>query len=87
MLAFGQNNRAGINGTLHRVSCLRNQVGAVIGLRFRLGKAIEGSAKLVDDLLRGMHINQPSVVLLTHWLEKVLIHSSIFHGMEYVLPD
>ena len=49
----GGDNRAGVNGTLHRVSVIRNRAGAVVGITARVGRAIEGSADLVLDLLRG----------------------------------
>lgn len=48
----GGDNRAGVNETLHRVSVIRNRAGNVVGLTARVGRAIEGSADLVLDLLR-----------------------------------
>ncbi len=48
---FGGDNRAGIDRTLHRVSCIRNRTGRIIGLTCRVGRAIKGSAKLVQDLV------------------------------------
>ena len=48
----GGDNRAGVNETLHRVSVIRNRAGSVVGLTARVGRAIEGSADLVLDLLR-----------------------------------
>lgn len=47
---FGEDNRAGINGTLHRISAIRNRVGKVVGLTCRVGRAITGSASMVSDL-------------------------------------
>ena len=47
----GGDNRAGINRTLHRISVIRNRKGGVVGLTARAGRAIEGSADLVRDLL------------------------------------
>lgn len=49
---FGGDNRAGIDKTLHRVSCIRNRVGRVVGLTCRVGRAISGSADMVADLAR-----------------------------------
>lgn len=49
--AFGRDNRAGIDGTLHRVSCLRNRDGIIVGITLRVGRAVSGSAELVSDLL------------------------------------
>lgn len=55
-LKFRPNNRAGINGTLHRVSCSRNIEGQIIGLRFRVGRAFEGSFQLVTTEMKGAEI-------------------------------
>ncbi len=49
--AFGGDNRAGIDRTLHRISCLRNRDGRVIGLTCRAGRAVCGSAALAADLV------------------------------------
>lgn len=40
---FGDDNRAGIDGTLHRISCLKNRAGEIIGLTIRIGRSFEGS--------------------------------------------
>ena len=48
---FGRDNRAGINGTLHRVSALRNRYGKVVGATCRVGRSISGSAALIRDIL------------------------------------
>ena len=39
---FGDDNRAGIERTLHRISAIRNRNGKVIGLTLRVGRAIYG---------------------------------------------
>lgn len=49
----GPDNRAGIEGTLHRISCIRNRSGAVVGLTCRVGKAVTGPVAMVRDLLHG----------------------------------
>lgn len=36
----GRDNRAGINGTLHRISAIKNRYGKVIGATCRVGRAI-----------------------------------------------
>lgn len=50
---FGSDNRAGIPGTLHRISALRNRSGAVVGLTCRVGRAVSGHANMVRDILEG----------------------------------
>ena len=48
---FGDDNRAGIERTLHRVSAIRNRVGQVVGLTCRVGRAIFGSVQVASDLV------------------------------------
>jgi stage III sporulation protein SpoIIIAA len=49
---FGMDNRAGIERTLHRISCIRNRLGKVIGLTCRVGRALEGTIDIIDDIVR-----------------------------------
>lgn len=49
--AFGEDNRAGIPRTLHRISALRNRSGRVIGLTCRVGRAVFGTISIVRDLI------------------------------------
>lgn len=49
---FSMDNRAGIERTLHRISCIRNRQGKVIGLTCRVGRAMEGTIDLIDDIVR-----------------------------------
>jgi stage III sporulation protein SpoIIIAA len=49
---FGDDNRAGIERTLHRISVLRNRAGTPVGLTCRVGRAVYGSVRLIDDLIR-----------------------------------
>jgi hypothetical protein len=49
---FGGDNRAGIDRTLHRISCIRNRAGRVVGLTCRVGRSVMGSAAMVADLAR-----------------------------------
>jgi hypothetical protein len=49
--AFGDDNRAGIDRTLHRISCMRNRDGRIIGLTCRAGRAVPGSASMAADLI------------------------------------
>jgi hypothetical protein len=50
---FGSDNRAGIPGTLHRISALRSRSGGVVGLTCRVGRAVSGHAHMVRDILEG----------------------------------
>ena len=49
--AFGGDNRAGIERTLHRISALRNRQGKVIGLTCRVGRAVFGTIRIIADLI------------------------------------
>jgi len=49
--AFGGDNRAGIECTLHRISAIRNRTGAIVGLTCRVGRAVFGTVAMVRDLL------------------------------------
>jgi stage III sporulation protein SpoIIIAA len=48
---FGGDNRAGIERTLHRISCIRNRRGAVVGLTCRIGRAVFGTLSIIKDLV------------------------------------
>ncbi|HEY6009374.1 MAG TPA: hypothetical protein VIU40_13695, partial [Geobacteraceae bacterium] len=48
---FSDDNRAGIERTLHRISGIRNRKGQIIGLTLRVGRAIIGTIELVRDLI------------------------------------
>lgn len=49
---IGEDNRAGIEGTLHRVSVIRNRRGQIVGATCRVGRAISGSATTIEDLIQ-----------------------------------
>lgn len=47
----GEDNRTGIEGTLHRISVIRNRRGEVVGLTLRVGRAVVGAVELLRDLV------------------------------------
>jgi stage III sporulation protein SpoIIIAA len=49
--AFGKDNRAGIERTLHRISAIRNRQGRVIGLTCRVGRAVYGTIDIIRDIV------------------------------------
>src|SRR5499433_452636 len=49
---FGKDNRAGIERTLHRISAIRNRVGAIIGLTCRVGRALFGTVDILRDVIQ-----------------------------------
>ncbi len=48
---FGDDNRAGIERTLHRISAIRNRSGEVVGLTCRIGRAVYGTISIIRDLV------------------------------------
>ncbi|MEK7281653.1 MAG: AAA family ATPase, partial [Chloroflexota bacterium] len=48
---FTADNRAGIERTLHRISAIRNRQGEVVGLTLRVGRAVFGTLKIIEDLI------------------------------------
>jgi stage III sporulation protein SpoIIIAA len=49
--SFGDDNRAGIERTLHRISAIRNRNGKVVGLTCRIGKAVFGTIEIIEDFV------------------------------------
>lgn len=48
---FSNENRAGIQRTLHRISCIRNRQFLINGLTCRVGRAVVGTVSVIRDLL------------------------------------
>ena len=48
---FSTENRAGIERTLHRISCIRNRQFLINGLTCRVGRSIFGTISVIHDLL------------------------------------
>ena len=57
---FGEDNRAGIPRTLHRISAIRNRSGRIVGLTCRVGRSVSGSSSAIRDLVESGH----SILLL-----------------------
>jgi stage III sporulation protein SpoIIIAA len=49
--AFDEDNRAGIQRTLHRISAIRNRQGQAVGLTCRVGRAVYGTIEIVQDVI------------------------------------
>ncbi|KAJ6311479.1 hypothetical protein OIU77_013273 [Salix suchowensis] len=50
---FSDDNRSGIDSSLHRISAIRNRKMQIIGLTCRVGRAVSGSADIIRDLVEG----------------------------------
>jgi stage III sporulation protein SpoIIIAA len=48
---FGDDNRAGIERTLHRISAIRNRTGKIVGLTLRIGRAVYGTIEIINDFV------------------------------------
>ncbi|MBI5300512.1 MAG: AAA family ATPase [Chloroflexi bacterium] len=48
---FTDDNRAGIPRTLHRISCIRNRQGKIVGLTCRVGRAVYGTIEIIRDIV------------------------------------
>ena len=48
---FGDDNRAGIERTLHRISAIRNRNGKIVGLTCRIGRAVFGTIEIINDFV------------------------------------
>ena len=57
---FSNENRAGIERTLHRISCIRNRQFLINGLTCRIGRAIFGTICIIRDLLE----SEKSILIL-----------------------
>ncbi|MCA9951114.1 MAG: AAA family ATPase [Anaerolineales bacterium] len=57
---FDDDNRAGIARTLHRISCIRNRRGQIVGLTCRVGRAVVGTIDIIQDIVDEGH----SILLL-----------------------
>src|SRR4029078_1071579 len=49
--SFGDDNRAGIERTLHRIRPIRNRNGKVVGLTLRVGRAVYGTIEIIADFV------------------------------------
>ena len=57
---FSDDNRAGIERTLHRVSAIRNRSGRIVGLTMRVGRAVTGTGEIIRDIV----VSGQSILLL-----------------------
>ncbi|KAF0215911.1 MAG: single-stranded nucleic acid binding [Geobacteraceae bacterium] len=86
---FTADNRAGIERTLHRISCIRNRKGQVVGLTLRVGRAIFGTIELLRDLIvTGQNLlilGRPGVGKTTKLREMARVLADDFHKRVIVI--
>lgn len=57
---FDNDNRAGLERTLHRISAIRNRRSKIVGLTCRIGRAVYGTIDIIQDII----LSGQSVILL-----------------------
>jgi stage III sporulation protein SpoIIIAA len=81
--AFGEDNRAGIPRTLHRISAIRNRSGKVIGLTCRVGRAVLGTIAIIRDLIESgkslLLLGKPGVGKTTMLRETARVEAEDLH--------
>mmetsp|Transcript_17783 Transcript_17783/g.24591 ORF Transcript_17783/g.24591 Transcript_17783/m.24591 type:complete len:533 (-) Transcript_17783:189-1787(-) len=80
---IGGDNRAGIPGTLHRISCIRNRRGGIVGLTCRVGRAVTGHVDIIRDLLENneslLFLGRPGVGKTTVIREVARVMADEYH--------
>jgi stage III sporulation protein SpoIIIAA len=87
---LADDNRAGIERTLHRISAIRNRKGEVIGLTLRVGRAVFGTIDMVRDLVESgrnlLLLGRPGVGKTTKLREIARVLADDF-GKRVVIVD
>lgn len=80
---FGEDNRAGIERTLHRISAIRNRQGKIIGLTLRVGRAMFGTVEMIRDIVESgasiMLLGRPGVGKTTLLREAARVAADELH--------
>jgi stage III sporulation protein SpoIIIAA len=88
--AFGGDNRAGIARTLHRISAIKNRQGSVVGLTCRVGRAVFGTVKIIEDLIQSgksvLLLGRPGIGKTTMLRESARV-LSVEAGKRVVIVD
>lgn len=87
---FREDGRAGISGTLHRISALYDRYGILVGMTIRLARVVKGLADpIIPFLLDGksLLIIGPPGVGKTTLLRDVIRQLAIIYGPKVVIVD
>ncbi len=88
--AFGKDNRAGIERTLHRISAIRNRRGGIVGLTCRIGRAVYGTIDIIRDVVESgksiLLLGRPGVGKTTKCREVARVLSEEF-GKRVIVVD
>src|SRR5438105_11749559 len=87
---FGDDNRAGIERTLHRISAIRNRSGKIVGLTCRIGRAVYGTIEIIEDFVETgksiLIMGRPGIGKTTMLREAARVLADNF-GMRVVVVD
>src|SRR5450830_267618 len=87
---FGEDNRAGIERTLHRISATRNRTGKVVGLTLRIGRAVYGTIEIINDFVESgksiLIMGRPGIGKTTMLREAARVLADD-HGKRVVVVD
>jgi stage III sporulation protein SpoIIIAA len=88
--AFGGDNRAGIERTLHRISAIRNRTGKIVGLTSRIGRAVYGTIEIINDYVESgksiLIMGRPGIGKTTMLREAARVLADD-HGKRVVVVD
>jgi stage III sporulation protein SpoIIIAA len=81
--AFTDDNRAGIERTLHRISALRNRQSRVVGLTCRIGRSVYGTVDIIRDIVETgksiLLLGRPGIGKTTKLREVARVLADEFH--------
>ncbi|MHB8960551.1 MAG: R3H domain-containing nucleic acid-binding protein [Candidatus Limnocylindrales bacterium] len=88
--SFGDDNRAGIERTLHRISAIRNRNGKIVGLTCRIGRAVYGTIEIIADFVESgksiLIMGRPGIGKTTMLREAARVLADE-HGKRVVVVD